>query len=109
MNSTQFTKNKFIVVEFDTKLDPHFADPDDSHVGLDIESLISIKTVNPMPADINFKIGTMITAWVDYNNEEKKLEVFLSYSSFKPEVSLLKVNVDLSDYLDYRAPLWHQE
>ncbi|KAM2046896.1 hypothetical protein ACFX1T_005630 [Malus domestica] len=41
VNSSQLTKNKFVAVEFDTKLDLHFDDPNDNHVGLDIESLNS--------------------------------------------------------------------
>ncbi|KAK4487430.1 hypothetical protein RD792_005933 [Penstemon davidsonii] len=99
VNSSQLTKNRFIAVEFDTKLDLHFNDPDDNHVGLDIDSLISVKTVNPMSRAINLKSGNLITCWIDYLNEKKKLEVFLSYSSFKPDEPLLSVDIDLSDYL----------
>ncbi|CAI9088209.1 OLC1v1022483C1 [Oldenlandia corymbosa var. corymbosa] len=99
VNSTQLTKNRFVAIEFDSKLDPHFSDPDDNHVGLDIESLVSIKTANPMSVGINLKSGNLITAWIDYRNEETKLEVFMSYSSFKPEEPILTVDVDLSDFL----------
>ncbi|CDP13714.1 unnamed protein product [Coffea canephora] len=99
VNSTQLTKNRFIAIEFDTKLDSHFDDPDDNHVGLDIDSLISIKTANPASLGISLKSGNLIFTWIDYKNEEKKLDVFLSYSSFKPGVPLLKVDIDLSGYL----------
>lgn len=99
VNSSQLTKNRFIAIEFDTRLDLHFDDPDENHVGLDIDSLISIKTVNSMLRSIDLKSGNLITAWIDYLNEKKKLEVFLSYSSFKPDEPLLNVDIDLSDYL----------
>ncbi|KAG6420855.1 hypothetical protein SASPL_117397 [Salvia splendens] len=99
VNSSQLTKNRFVAVEFDTKLDLHFDDPDDNHVGLDVDSLISIETANPLTWAIDLKSGNVITSWIDYTSPAKKLEVFLSYSSFKPQQPLLTVDIDLSDYL----------
>ncbi|CAA0838645.1 Probable L-type lectin-domain containing receptor kinase S.7 [Striga hermonthica] len=98
-NSSQLTKNRFIAVEFDTRLDLHFGDPDDNHVGLDIDSLISVKTANLDSTEIALKSGNVITAWIDYSNDRKKLDVFLSYSSFRPESPILAVDIDLSTYL----------
>ncbi|XP_006346248.1 probable L-type lectin-domain containing receptor kinase S.7 [Solanum tuberosum] len=99
VNSSQLTKNKFVAVEFDTKQDLHFNDPDDNHVGLDIDSLISIKTANVRLAGVDLKSRNLISCWIDYKSEEKKLMVFLSYSSFKPKKPILIVDIDLSDYL----------
>ncbi|CAL2262900.1 unnamed protein product [Prunus armeniaca] len=99
VNSSQLTKNKFVAVEFDTRLDLHFNDPNDNHVGLDIESLTSIKTADPILQDVEFKSGNSITAWVDYKNDQERLKVYLSYSSFKPGKPALSVDIDLSDYL----------
>ncbi|KAJ8765136.1 hypothetical protein K2173_010625 [Erythroxylum novogranatense] len=96
VNSSLLTKNKFVAIEFDTRLDAHFNDPNDHHVGLDIDSLNSIKTADPMLQDIDLKSGKPITAWIDYKNELKVLKVFTSYSSSKPEKPLLTVNIDLS-------------
>lgn len=102
VNSSQLTKNRFIAVEFDTRLDLHFNDPDDNHVGLDIDSLISIRTADLMSSKIDLKSGDLITAWIDYKNEERKLLVFVSYSSLKPEEPILHVDVDLSPHFkDY--------
>ena len=99
VNSSQLTKNKFVAIEFDTRLDLHFKDPNDNHVGLDIESLNSIKTANTMLQGINLKGGNIITAWIDYKNDQEKLKVFLSYSNFKPEKPILIVDIKLSEYL----------
>ncbi|EYU33707.1 hypothetical protein MIMGU_mgv1a022261mg [Erythranthe guttata] len=99
VNSSQLTKNTFVAVEFDTRQDLHFDDPDENHVGLDIDSLISIKTADPMLRSINLKSGNVITAWIDYSNDNRKTEVFLSYSTSKPETPILSVDLDLSDYL----------
>ncbi|KAG6423876.1 hypothetical protein SASPL_114281 [Salvia splendens] len=99
VNSSQLTKNRFVALEFDTKLDLHFDDPDDNHVGLDVDSLISIETANPLTWAIDLKSGNVITSWIDYTSLAKKLEVFLSYSSFKPQQPLLSIDIDLSHYL----------
>ncbi|KAK9268637.1 hypothetical protein L1049_000394 [Liquidambar formosana] len=99
VNSSQLTKNKFVAVEFDTFLDSHFNDPNDNHVGLDIDSLNSIKAANPNSQSIDLKSGNSITAWIDYKNDIKKVKVFLSYSSSKPVDPVLTVNIDLSSYL----------
>ena len=100
VNSSLLTKNRFVAVEFDTRLDPHFDDPSDNHVGLDIDSLNSIETADPFLNDkIDLKSGKLITAWIEYKNDQKKLKVFLSYSRFKPQNPVLVVGVDLSEYL----------
>ncbi|KAG5550980.1 hypothetical protein RHGRI_009415 [Rhododendron griersonianum] len=99
VNSSRITKNKFVAIEFDTKKDAHFDDPNDNHVGLDIKNLVSMETANP---DLDLKSGKLITAWIDYKSGLHRLNVFLSYSSFKPNFPLLSVDIDLSDYLkDY--------
>ncbi|CAN6693360.1 unnamed protein product [Malus baccata var. baccata] len=99
VNSWQLTKNKFVAVGFDTKLDLHFDDPNDNHIGLDIESLNSIKTADPISQGIDFKGGNSITAWIDYKNDQENLKVYMSYSNFKPEKPVLSVDVDLSEHL----------
>ncbi|XP_060189585.1 probable L-type lectin-domain containing receptor kinase S.7 [Lycium barbarum] len=99
VNSSQLTKNKFVAIEFDTRQDLHFNDPDDNHVGLDIDSLISIKTANVKLAGVDLKSRNIISSWIDYKSEERKLLVFLSYSSSKPKKPILNVDIDLSDYL----------
>ncbi|KAL2501396.1 putative L-type lectin-domain containing receptor kinase S.7 [Forsythia ovata] len=99
VNSSQLSKNKFIAIEFDTRQDLHFNDPDEDYVGLDIDNLVSIKTDNSILKGVNLKGGNLITAWIDYENRKKNLEIFLSYSSFKPEAPLLSIGIDLFDYL----------
>ncbi|EXB36054.1 putative L-type lectin-domain containing receptor kinase S.7 [Morus notabilis] len=99
VNSSQLTQNKFVAIEFDTRMDPHFEDPNDNHVGLDVESLISIKTGDVMLQEISLKSGNAITAWIDYKKDQEKLKIFLSYSNLKPDNPVLSVDIDLSKYL----------
>ncbi|XVE96687.1 hypothetical protein REPUB_Repub02eG0244000 [Reevesia pubescens] len=98
VNSSELTKNKFLAIEFDTKLDTQFNDPNENHVGLDINVLNSIKTADALLQDIDLKSGNLITAWIDYKNDLRVLNVFLSYSSLKPSTPLLSVNIDLSGF-----------
>lgn len=99
VNSSQLTKNKFVAIEFDTRLDSHFNDPNENHVGFNMNSLESVKTANPMLQGIDLKSGNLITAWVDYKNEERKLNVSLGFTTSKPELPILTVEIDLSDSL----------
>ncbi|KAK7317164.1 hypothetical protein RJT34_01159 [Clitoria ternatea] len=89
----------FLAVEFDTRLDPPFHDPNDNHVGLNIDTLHSLKTEDPMLQNIDLKSGNPITAWIHYSINHNLLSVFLSYSSSKPPQPLLSVRVDLSQHL----------
>jgi len=44
-----------VAIEFDTKLDAHFNYPNDHYVGLNINSLDSIKTTDLILQDIDLK------------------------------------------------------
>ncbi|KAJ0046677.1 hypothetical protein Pint_03852 [Pistacia integerrima] len=99
VNSSQLTKNKFVAIEFDTRLDAHFNDPNENHVGLDIDSLNSIKTADPILQGIDLKSGNLTTVWIDYKNDLRVLQIFMSYSISKPEKPVLRVDIDLSEYL----------
>ncbi|KAG7534382.1 Protein kinase-like domain superfamily [Arabidopsis thaliana x Arabidopsis arenosa] len=106
VNSSQPMKNRFVAIEFDTKLDPHFNDPSGNHVGLDVDSLNSIATSDPSnSSQIDLKSGKSITSWIDYKNDLRLLNVFLSYTdpiatTKKPEKPLLSVKIDLSPFLN---------
>ncbi|KAI3810274.1 hypothetical protein L1987_19885 [Smallanthus sonchifolius] len=99
VNSSQLTKNKFIAIEFDTRLDLHFNDPNDNHVGLDINSLNSIKSADCASVNVDLKSGNLITAWIDYWHDGRNLKVFLSESSKKPIYPILDMEIDLSQFL----------
>ncbi|GMI85208.1 L-type lectin receptor kinase S.7 [Hibiscus trionum] len=98
-NSSDLAKNRFLAVEFDTKLDTLFNDSNDHHVGLDIDSLNSVEAADALLRDIDLKSGNLISAWIVYKNDLRVLNVFLSYSTVKPPTPLLSVDVDLSGYL----------
>ncbi|XVF70902.1 hypothetical protein PTKIN_Ptkin11bG0199600 [Pterospermum kingtungense] len=99
VNSSEFAKNKFLAIEFDTRVDSQFNDPNDNHVGFDIDNVSSVKTADALSQDIALKSGNLITVWIDYKNDLRVLNVFLSYSTSKPTTPLLSVDTDLSGYL----------
>ncbi|KAI3456807.1 hypothetical protein Pfo_013470, partial [Paulownia fortunei] len=56
-------------------------------------------TANPILRAINLKSVNLITAWIDYVNERKKVEVYLSIPVLSQESHSLLWTFDLSDYL----------
>jgi serine/threonine protein kinase len=88
----------FVAVEFDTRFDPRFNDPNENHIGFNIDTLNSMKTVDPIYNGIDLKSGNTITSWIDYKTDVNSLSVFLSYSPIKPRNPILFVTVDLSEY-----------
>ncbi|KAH1092621.1 hypothetical protein AAZX31_14G013300 [Glycine max] len=99
------TATGFVAIEFDTRLDARFDDPNENHVGFDVDSMKSLVTGDPILDGIDLKSGNTIAAWIDYNTQYTLLNVFLSYSrSSKPLLPLLSVKFDLSHHL--RDPVY---
>ncbi|KAG2723779.1 hypothetical protein I3843_02G162600 [Carya illinoinensis] len=98
--------NHIFAVEFDTVQDLEFGDINDNHVGIDINSLVSNKSVpaayfdgNNSLQELNLKSGQVIQAWIEYYSQNNRLDVKLSPSSVKPRSTLLSFEVDLSPVL----------
>lgn len=69
-------KNQIVAVEFDTFQDDW--DPSSDHVGIDINSIESVKHVNWRSS---IKTGAVANAWVTYNSATRNLSVFLTYAN----------------------------
>ncbi|KAJ7961388.1 L-type lectin-domain containing receptor kinase [Quillaja saponaria] len=109
LNSTDLGNfsNHLFAVEFDTVQDFEFGDINDNHVGIDINSLVSNKSVaaayfsdDSTKQDLNLKSGKSILAWVDYDSAENIINVTLSPFSSKPRTPILSFPLDLSPVLD---------
>ncbi|KAL5734664.1 hypothetical protein ACOSP7_032525 [Xanthoceras sorbifolium] len=105
LNSTDMGNltNHIFAVEFDTVKDFEFGDINDNHVGININSLTSNKSVpaayfleNSTKEVLNLQSGKVIQAWIDYDSTKNQLDVRLSPSSVKPRSSILSFVVDLS-------------
>ena len=97
-NETKLAQVKFIAVEFDTFRNPTRADPAGDHVGIDINSMISVKTV---------KWSSKITGGkknhvsISYTSSSHNLSVVLTteVTSSTNSTQSLSYKVDLREYL----------
>ncbi|CAN1282695.1 L-type lectin-domain containing receptor kinase SIT2 [Linum perenne] len=101
------SRNHVLAIEFDAMRSPEFQDIDNNHVGVDVNSLISIDSapasfVNPDGKNLSLLLlsGVPIRVWIDYNDTQKVINVTLGpIDGKRPERSLLSTNVDLGDVL----------
>ncbi|KAK9691551.1 hypothetical protein RND81_09G203700 [Saponaria officinalis] len=93
------SKNQFVAVEFDSFKNEW--DPSDDHVGIDVNSVVSVADVI---WESSIKNGTEANAWITYNSLTKNLSVFLTYADnpvFNSNSSLSYI-IDLSNVLPER-------
>nr|XP_010923243.2 L-type lectin-domain containing receptor kinase IV.1-like [Elaeis guineensis] len=95
-------------IELDTVMTVEFYDINDNHVGIDINSLIS---VNPSPVayfdsksgrfkSLKLISGDPMQVWIEYNGMDMQLDVTISPSNVpKPDIPLVSSKVDLSSIL----------
>ncbi|KAI8539755.1 hypothetical protein RHMOL_Rhmol09G0207600 [Rhododendron molle] len=103
--------NHIVAVELDTVQDPEFDDINDNHVGVDINSLRSIKSApagyfadqNGSFRNLSLKSGDPMQVWVEYDGINRQLNVTMSPIHIpKPALPLLSLTKDLSPFLlDY--------
>lgn len=94
-------ENRIVAIEFDTRQQGF--DPDSNHIGLNINSVNSTKTVplskfgielSPLPTTNN-------SVWIHYNGESKVIEVYMvKEGDNKPETPLLKETIDLRHFVE---------
>lgn len=100
--------NHLFAVEFDTVQDFEFNDINDNHVGINLNNMVSNKSVKAcfftdgsenkqvQIQDLNLKSGSVIQAWIDYDSSRSIIEVRLSPTSSKPTSPILSYQVDLT-------------
>ncbi|KAL8141343.1 hypothetical protein V2J09_007364 [Rumex salicifolius] len=95
----RFSKDSFVAVEFDTNLDASHRDISGNHVGVDINSLISIASADVHSKGFDLVNGRRITVWIEYTDPEKQIKVWLSYRRAKSPIPVLDASIDLSKHL----------
>ncbi|KAI3868697.1 hypothetical protein MKX03_007497 [Papaver bracteatum] len=97
-------KGMYIVVEFGTSFDSSLEDIGDNHIGINVNWVLSVESVNSSTTMGFFlKNGKRTTSWIEYDDSEKILKVWLSYTNSKPVQPILATRCDLSNvsmYLD---------
>ena len=98
--------NQIVAIEFDTVKQDDI-DPDGNHIGLNINSVISNKTVSL--DDHNIKLSTIngtasYTVSVLYNGNSKLMEVYMvKEGQPMPEKPLLKETINLKQYVKQQS------
>jgi serine/threonine protein kinase len=101
--------NQVFAVEFDTYYNPEFNDSSDSHIGVDINSVISSWSYNLCTGNAwncsYLANGGYFTAWIDYDNASQSLQVFFANGSLynhipKPQKPVITAAVSLTDLVD---------
>ncbi|KAL5722813.1 hypothetical protein ACHQM5_006284 [Ranunculus cassubicifolius] len=96
------SSNHVLAIEFDTVVSSTFSDPNQNHVGIDINSLnstISAPLNGTRPGDRNLLLmsGKTMQAWIDYNGSQTHLTVTLALlNAPKPKIPLLSLRYNLS-------------
>ncbi|KAL8050263.1 hypothetical protein ABFX02_06G071700 [Erythranthe guttata] len=91
-------ESRFFGVEFDTSADENVGDVNGNHVGVDVGSLVSVKTSNVSSINLVLSSGVKLHSWIDYDSSSKKIEVRLSkFGGSRPYNPLLVYKIDLGD------------
>ncbi|KAK6135898.1 hypothetical protein DH2020_030385 [Rehmannia glutinosa] len=91
-------ENRFLGVEFDTSADENVGDVNANHVGVDVGSLVSVKTSNVSSINLVLNSGVKLHSWVDYDSSSKRIEIRLGkFGSARPYNPLLVYQVDLGE------------
>ncbi|KAL0395602.1 UNVERIFIED_CONTAM: putative L-type lectin-domain containing receptor kinase S.5 [Sesamum calycinum] len=102
--------NKLVAVEFDTF--KQYFDPDDNHVGIDLNSIKSIKTEYLTPHNITIApIGAKFyNVWVDYDGLNMVIDVYIAEQAThngatppKPISPILSADLNLRDYVNQHS------
>ncbi|ESQ32761.1 hypothetical protein EUTSA_v10005258mg [Eutrema salsugineum] len=86
----------FIAVEFDTGFDPGHGDINDNHVGIDVNSIFSVASVDAISKGVDLKSGREMMAWIEYSDALKLIRVWVGYSRVKPKSPVLSAQIDLT-------------
>jgi hypothetical protein len=105
--------NTFFAVEFDTYLTPYYDDPSDSHIGVNVNSFMSLTTYNLCNLIGNhtntscryfITANTKFTAWIEYDATTEWLDIWFANGSIssgivKPKKPVIHYNLNQSHSL----------
>ncbi|XP_051114452.1 probable L-type lectin-domain containing receptor kinase S.5 [Andrographis paniculata] len=99
--------NKLVAVELDAS--KQYFDPDDNHVGIDVHSIISVKTASLTPHNISVapaEGARFYNVWIDYSGFTKVMDVYIAEQSGywdptpkKPGSPILSADLNLRDHV----------
>lgn len=90
---------KFMAIEFDTRQNPEFGDPNDNHIGINLGSIVSKSTINASDYGLSFEDGLAHLARITYDGSTKIMDIRVGTEKV-PLRSLYSKHVDLSPFLN---------
>ncbi|KAF8398520.1 hypothetical protein HHK36_017449 [Tetracentron sinense] len=98
--NTNGSSRQIVAVEFDTR-NSYLEDGEDNHVGLDLNSIYSIKQVRLSNYSVDLSNGNDVTASIQYDGKLKKINIYVSMTSTTVPGSnpIISEPLDLSDHL----------
>ncbi|KAJ4963442.1 hypothetical protein NE237_023381 [Protea cynaroides] len=102
------SSNHVFAIELDCLQNKQFNDINGNHVGVDINDLKSVKAASAsyfsdqenQQLNISLNGGQPLQLWVEYNGEEKQINVTLApFNVHKPRIPLLSFELDLSQVM----------
>lgn len=100
----------FFAVEFDTHMDAEMQDPSASHVGIDVNSLISRQTINTTGSSLSLYNNYVLRAWVEYNAASHLVQVWIvnraNMTEPRPQYPSLQLSLDLSSVFNGSLDLY---
>ncbi len=88
--------NQIVAVELDTEEQPY--DPDDNHIGLDVNGVVSVATTSlkPLGIEISPVDPVKYDVWIDYDGAARRIEAYMAVSGqARPASPVLAAPLDL--------------
>ena len=92
-------QDSFFAVEYDTSFDPLLGDINGNHIGIDVNTVVSVTSVDVVSRGVDLKSGKLIRTWVEYRDSMKMIRVWVGYSPVRPPNPVLVARIDLSKLL----------
>lgn len=91
---------KFIAIEFDTRCNPKFGDPNDNHIGINLGSIVSKTTINASSYGLTFEDGSIHQVSISYDGSTKRMDIRVGSGSDYILRSVFSDEIDISPYLN---------
>ncbi|KAK2637445.1 hypothetical protein Ddye_032237 [Dipteronia dyeriana] len=90
------SEKKYLGIEYDTKMDDNVGDVNANHVGVDVNSLVSVSVCNVSSIGLVLNNGVKLKSWIDYDSSSKRIEVRLSkFGDKRPYDPFLAYRINL--------------
>ncbi|KAK8656154.1 hypothetical protein V6N13_108712 [Hibiscus sabdariffa] len=92
---------KAVGIEFDTRQNLEFRDPNDNHVGINLGSIVSTRTIDASDFGVLLNDGSVHRAWITYDGPRRWMDIHLgSDGNGYPSKPIFSGSLDLSPHLN---------